>query len=276
MSRTIHGKSTKALRHLHDAPAALAVYWCYVARMNQEGVAWPSGRGLEHDTGWNQETCLNGRALLIKLQALTSVQDYVRPDWREKDAKTKARLLNLDKSQYYRPTGYIVVAGKKIPMLYTGGDEPNDIDETAPDARPDRASTPPMIDEADARPNRAEFDSLLQFNSNPDLDSNNSSSVDDDVNHFIQWGKIKGLKAPNAMPPSFLGNAIQLHYTRLGATHFKAVIERCKKRNGRSWDYYLNALRDEQIKPASDKPTPSAPLTGSDYISGELADFINH
>lgn len=109
-----------------------------------------------------------------------------------------------------------------------------------------------------------------------DYTSDQSSESDDDVNRFIQWGKLKGLTAPNAMPPSFLGSAIQLHYTRLGASHFQAVIERCKKRNGRSWDYYLNALRDEQVRPATAKSNPSEPLTGQDYITGELSEFINH
>lgn len=189
MSRTIHGRSTKALRHLHAAPAALAVYWCYVARINQEGVAWPSGRGLEHDTGWNEETCLKGRALLVELQALVQVKDYIRPDWRELEPKDMARRRNLDKSQYYRPTGYIVVAGKKIPMLYTGGDEPNDIDEPAPDARSGRASTPPIIDQADTRPNRAELNPIPNLDSPSDLDSSSSSFIDDDIELFIQWGK---------------------------------------------------------------------------------------
>lgn len=272
MSRTIHGKSTKALRHLHDAPAALAVYWCYVARMNDEGVAWPSARGLEHDTGWNQETCLNGRALLIELGALVPVKDYVRPDWRERDAQAKSRLLNLDKSQYYRPAGHITVKGKKLPLLYTGGDEPNDIDEPAPDARSGRASTPPMLGEADARRNRAEFDSSSDLDSNPELDSSLSSS-DEDVQTFIQWGIDRNLKKSKVTPPSFLPHVLQLFYTRLGAAHFKTVVERCKKRNGRSWDYYLNALRDEPTQTPAQ--TSNEPLTGADYASGEFSAFIH-
>lgn len=276
MSRTIHGRSTKALKHLHKAPAALAVYWCYVARMNDDNVAWPSARGLEHDTGWNQETCLNGRALLIELGALIAVKDYVRPEWRELEAGAKARLLNLDKSQYYRPVGSITVKGKKLPLLYTGGDEPNDIDEPAPDARSGRASTPPMIDKADARRNRAEFDSPSYLDSILNFNSSSSSSSDDDVDGFIQWGIDKKLKASKKVPAQNLSATLRSHYERLGKDGFIIVIERCKKRNGRSWDYYLNALRDEQVQPTPEKSKSSEPLTGDYYISGELAAFINH
>lgn len=74
------------------------------------------------------------------------------------------------------------------------------------------------------------------------------------------------------MPTAFLPNALQIHFSRLGAPQFRAVIDRCKARNGRSWDYYLNALRDEQpaAKPAADEADPLS------YISGEYADYINH
>lgn len=101
------------------------------------------------------------------------------------------------------------------------------------------------------------------------------SSLDDDVQILIQSSKIIHLKDPKKIPLSELSAVLQGHHTRLGAAHFKTVVERCKKRNGRSWDYYLNALRDEPAHPPSEKSTSNEPLTGTDYTSGEFSAFIN-
>lgn len=198
----------------------------------------------------------------------------MRPEWRELEVSAKARLKNLDKSQYYRPVGSITVSGKKIPLLYTGGDEPNDIDEPAPDARSGRASTPPMIGKADARRNRAEFDSPPQLDSISEFNSSISSSLDDDIQSLIQWGILKNLKSSKTIQAKDLETTLSGHLKRLGATHFKTVVERCKKRNGRSWDYYLNALRDEQVQPSTPPQSTDAP-TGKDYAAGEFSAFIN-
>src|SRR6185295_16293387 len=128
MSRTIHGQSHKAIKAFRKKPASLTVYWIYVSRMNNEGVAWPSVAGLGKDTGWNKDTCMEGRAYLVSLGALEKVDGYVRPDWRDLPLAEKTRKLNLDQSEYYRPTGFIIWKGEKLPMLYNGGDEAADID----------------------------------------------------------------------------------------------------------------------------------------------------
>jgi len=148
MSNVIHGKSTAALRYLRREPAALAVYWCYVARTNKDGVAWPSGDGLARDTGWDKATCLKGRALLVELKALELVEKYVRPQWRELKGKPLAQKLNLDRSEYYRLTGILSMKGVIYNLLYISGNDENDIDNftdglprpptTASDVRRDR------------------------------------------------------------------------------------------------------------------------------------------
>ncbi|MBZ0279402.1 MAG: helix-turn-helix domain-containing protein [Anaerolineae bacterium] len=173
MSRTIHGKSTAALKHLRKAPAALAVYWCYVARMNNEGVAWPSSRGLQTDTGWNRNTCAEARTLLVELGALEELKDYIRPEWRKLQPAALAQKKNLDQAEYYRPTGKLVVDGKAYPMLYIGADDDNPIDA---DGRPDqpskipdglrhRPSTPSTVGGVDHRPDRPELDSSIELDS---------------------------------------------------------------------------------------------------------------
>jgi|CXWL01.1.fsa_nt_gi hypothetical protein len=168
MSRTIHGKSTKALKHLRKKPAALAVYWCYVARMNNEGVAWPGARGLAHDTEWNKSTCLEARQLLVSLCALEPMPDYIRPEWRKLAEGEQRKRKGLDRSEYFRPTGYIMVGEQKLMLLYNGGDEANDIDEKAPDVRRGSTSTPQDNSGNGHLPGSTELDSP------PNLDSSQS------------------------------------------------------------------------------------------------------
>lgn len=162
MSRTIHGQSTKALKFLREKPAALSVYWCYVARMNNEGVAWPGVRGLANDTDWNKDTCIEARKLLVTLQALEEVKDYVRPEWRDLPDDARARKVNLDRSEYFRPTGYIIVEGQKYLLLYNGGDEVNEIDQKITDVRRGRTSAASNIGGIEHRRGRTELDSNAQ------------------------------------------------------------------------------------------------------------------
>ena len=168
MSRTIHGQSTKALKSLREKPAALAVYWCYVARMNNEGVSWPSARGLAKDTGWNKSSCLEARQLLVTLCALEAVTDYIRPEWRKLPEGEQKKRTGLDRSEYFRPTGHIVVEDQKFMLLYNGGDESNDIDAKAPDVRRNRPSTPQTDGAVGRLPGSTELDS------HSDLDSSQS------------------------------------------------------------------------------------------------------
>ncbi len=148
MSGIIHGLSHKAIAAFRDTPAALAVYWIYVSRMNKDGVAWPSAAGLARNTGWVKDTVLIGRYWLVEHEALEEVKDYIRPEWRNLDEKTKQQKLNLDRSEYYRPTGYIILNEKKYPMLYHGGNETSDIESE------DTRTNPPIVDPIDHRPDR--------------------------------------------------------------------------------------------------------------------------
>lgn len=159
MSRTIHGRSHQALSHFRAHPAALAVYWIYVSRMNNEGVAWPSSRGMASDTGWNRETCLNARAHLIALKALELVEGYVRPQWRALPAADLKKRQVLDKAEYYRPTGFVIVDGAKLYMLYNGGDEDSALDS---DGRFGRPSNAPTVGQTGQN-----LDSILELDSNP-------------------------------------------------------------------------------------------------------------
>jgi hypothetical protein len=180
MSRTIHGLSHKAIAAFREKPAALAVYWIYVSRMNNEGVAWPSGAGLAKSTDWNKEACLDGRGFLVAHEALERVEGYIRPEWRKLDAKVLKRKLILDKAEYYRPTGYILL-GKdntdKFWLLYNGGDEPSEVDGSLNDGQPRRPSKPPTTGAPDGRPDQPELDSSLDSDSKNELDSKDASDV---------------------------------------------------------------------------------------------------
>lgn len=133
MSRTIHGKSHEALKAFRKKSAALAVYWVYVSRMNNEGVTWPSVAKIASDTGWSKDTCHDARTYLVSVNALERVDGYVRPAWRELKPQDRTRKVNLDKSEYYRPTGFIMLNGKKLPLLYNGADEASAIDADTAD-----------------------------------------------------------------------------------------------------------------------------------------------
>lgn len=174
MSRTIHGLSHKAIAAFRKKPAALAVYWIYVSRMNNEGVAWPSGAGLAKSTDWNKEACLDGRGFLVAHEALERVEGYIRPEWRKLDAKVLKRKLILDKSEYYRPTGYILLGkdnSDKFWLLYNGGDEVSELESSLHDGQPRRPSKPPTTGASDGRPAQTELDSSLNSDSKSELDS---------------------------------------------------------------------------------------------------------
>lgn len=138
MSRTIHGLSHQALKYLRDKPAALAVFWDYVSRANYEGIAWPSVAGLSRDTGWSHRTCFEARKWLVECGALERIENYVRPDWRDKKPQDKQRYINFDHAEYYRPTGRLTINSNTYSLLYIGdneqGDETNPISDVIPGA----------------------------------------------------------------------------------------------------------------------------------------------
>lgn len=140
MGSVIHGKSHEALKFLRSKPATLAVFWIYASRTNNEGMAWPSLRGLAQDTGWSVDTCKDARKWLVEHGALERVTEYIRPDWRKLEEKDRTKRVNLDRTEYYRPTGYIEIAEKRYHMLYFGQQEPSTIEEVPPDVLPRRTS----------------------------------------------------------------------------------------------------------------------------------------
>lgn len=139
MGNVIHGASHKAIRFMREAPAALAVFWIYSSRTNYENVAWPALRGLARDTGWSVNTISKARAWLVEHGALEQVKDYVRPDWRKLEPAKQKQRVNLDKSEYYRPTGKIVIDDKEYPLLYIPQSEQSDI-ESIDDVSPRQTS----------------------------------------------------------------------------------------------------------------------------------------
>jgi len=160
MSNIIHGLSHKALKYMRKRPATLAVYWIYISRTNHENVAWPSIRGLERDTAWNRTTCQEARAWLVEHQALERVSDYIRPEWRGLDEKELKQKRNLDRAEYYRPTGHIVIDGEVFPMLYFGKSEVSDIESS--DVLPRRTPMASDTDGVGHRQDQTKLDSILE------------------------------------------------------------------------------------------------------------------
>lgn len=129
MSNTIHGSSHQVIKFMRKNSAALAVYWIYISRTNAENVAYPALRKLAVDTGWSINLCKDARDWLVEHKALEEVSDYVRPSWRTLEENEKKKKLNLDKAEYYRPTGNIEIDGKSYSLLYFGNRELSDIEQ---------------------------------------------------------------------------------------------------------------------------------------------------
>lgn len=119
MASIIDWGSTATVKHFRKNVAALAVYWVYLARTsNVENIAYPSIRGLARDTGYSIPTCLRARRWLVENNALERIDDYVHPDFRSLPDGERRRAVGLDKREYYRPTGYIVIDGRKHRLTY--------------------------------------------------------------------------------------------------------------------------------------------------------------
>jgi hypothetical protein len=226
MSRTIHGLSHKSLKVLRRSPAALAVYWVYVSRTNNEGVAWPSAARLAIDLGWVKDTCLEGRKLLVEHEALERVKEYVRPEWRKLDEAERKRKISLDRSEYYRPTGYIIVNGVRLPLLYNGSDEPSEIDGSLAehDSLQGRPSLASSVGGIVGRQDSPELDSIPKLDSIGRLDSNSTSAPD---------GAVKVVKPTKQ---SLRNNSIEKHDAVI-----RALLNRFKS------DFDLTVLRPKDL-----------------------------
>lgn len=176
MSRTIHGSCYKALRHMRNPASTLAVLLVYVARANNEGVAWPSVAGLAKDTGWGKTSVSDARKWLADHGALERVDGYIRPTWRSKTPQELTRCQNFDKAEYYRVTGYVEIDGTRYDLLYAPSGEESDL----PDEQPEGSDvTPERMSEknghqtsTDIRPGGDEFD-LKEL----DLDSTTTTTT---------------------------------------------------------------------------------------------------
>lgn len=145
MASVIHGNSAELVKYFRKDPAALALFWIYCARRNNEGVAWPSLRGLAHDTGWSFKACQKARVWLVDRKIISRVEDYIRPQWRNLPPDELAKKRNLDHAEYYRVTGTIEINGSAWPLLYENpqqGDfaDGNSIPDPADDV-PQRSTT---------------------------------------------------------------------------------------------------------------------------------------
>jgi hypothetical protein len=189
MSRTIHGYSHHTLKHFRANPAALAVFWVYVSRMNKDNVAWPSVRGLGRDTGWSDKACHKARAWLVEHQALERVEGYIRPEWQTLPEQTRAQLLNLDKAEYYRPTGTITIEGQVLSLLYVGGKEQGDpplLGHEGTDVVPRATSNNSVIAKSHVVPGSVSERGTTELNTikESELDSTpNASSNEDALDH---------------------------------------------------------------------------------------------
>lgn len=137
MASVIRGASAPVLRHFRKETAALAVFWDYCSRTNKDNVATVSLEQLSSDTDYCVNSCAKARKYLIELQALEPVIGYVRPEWRDLPEDERKQLLNLDRSEYFRPTGYIVVDGERLSVLFNGSDDLSRDDRSKPQTSPD-------------------------------------------------------------------------------------------------------------------------------------------
>lgn len=201
MSAAIHGLSHKALKHFRKNPAALAVYWVYVARTNPEGVAFPSIIGLSKDTGYCKATCQKARDWLISVKALELREGYIRPEFRELEEKDKKRKMNLDKAEYYHVTGHVEIKGERIHMLYHGAIEKSDIDyanndvlsyrhPTPSDIVPDRTPTPSNVETVEE-----------ELNTIKELNTRKIGASESDAGKAIN---------PESTPPSEQGQVLKI------------------------------------------------------------------
>ena len=263
MSGAIHGKSHAALKYFHKTPAALAVYWIYVSRCNYENVAWPSLKGLARDTGWHKNTCHEGRNWLIEHQALERIQPYIRPDWRHLEPKEQQRRINLDKSEYYRPTGYIQIGAQQHKLLYFGGDEPSTIDDGLPDRTSGKGGHRAVVD---VGPDAIELDSRIELDSSNQERDTQLSEIEKRVTAVLTQLKLAEIKFDRTDYPDrrvLIAGIIE----RYGLINVQQAIKDSKAENAKLWSYVANRLK--VIHDVNENE-------GLKYISGKYADYIDH
>ena len=172
----INGHSHKAIKYFRDEPAALAVYWIYCSRVNNEGVAWPSIRGLAESTGWSKQTVTNARKWLVERGALEPVADYTRPQWRNLPPAEQNKKKGLNRSEYYRVTGIIYIDGTRYDLLYIPGHTPASELEV-PDVLPGRTPTVQDAYAVGRLPDRTELSISPELSTSPELDTTTTSGV---------------------------------------------------------------------------------------------------
>ena len=170
MTHTINGHSHKALKFFRQHPAALPVLWDYMARANDDNVAWPSVIGLAEDTGWSRSECFQARVWLVEHGALIEIEDYIRPLWRKLSPQKLAQKRNFDRAKYYRATGVLVIDDKSYEVLYaTNGQEAETgVDKNLADEPQDNTDVPqgstsgPCTTGADISPRGTELNTIQE------------------------------------------------------------------------------------------------------------------
>lgn len=171
MGAVIHGQSHKVLKHLRKPSAALAVYWLYCSRTNNEGVSWSSLERLAKDTGWSINSLTAARRYLVKHKALESVKKYVQPRWRKLPADELKLKLQLDRNEYFRPTGHFITDdGEVLPLLYSGGD-------AHPDENSDLSNCATSQNIQDGQ-NDSKLNTSIELDSSKDSASNDAQPED--------------------------------------------------------------------------------------------------
>lgn len=296
----IHGLSHAAIRYFHECPAALAVYWVYCSRTNKDNVAYPSLRGLVISTGWSINPVKEGREWLVQHGALERVEGYVRPEWRKLTDAQRRQRLAFDKSEYYRPTGVLIIQGKSaLPLLYIPSSDAAPALE-APDQEADQPTnqgervSPDDTRQADERvsrgetshgvnhlPRDTELDSLIELDSIKAFELGSSSNgaatpskeavsavfrlYENNIGLISQIVRDEILDALKEFPQAWIEDAI-----REAALHNKT-----------NWKYIaaiLKRRRDDSGKPqsptASPKPTSNAAQAERAKQAAQLPDVV--
>lgn len=268
----INGLSHKAIKYFRDEPAALAVYWIYCSRVNNEGVAWPSIRGLAESTGWSKQTVTNARKWLVERGALEPVADYTRPQWRNLPPAEQNKKKGLNRSEYYRVTGVICIDGTRYDLLYIPGHTPASELEV-PDVLPGRTPTAQDAYAIGRLPDRTELSISSELNTSPELDTTTTSGVVVDfpatqkererARVFRAYEENIGLLTP------MLADKIKDALDLFSADWIIEAIGIAVQQERRAWSYVEGVLKNWKRNGKRDPRRASRPAAQGEFLSAE-------
>jgi hypothetical protein len=266
---TIHGRSHIAIKHFHANPAAMAVYWIYLARCNYENVAWPSLRLLVVDTKWSINVCREARQWLVEHKALELLKDYVRPDWRALDAKTRKRRLSLDHTEYYRPTGTLEVGGKVYQMLYEAAKDNHDVSRGDTSHDVSRGTTSHVDGH---RPRDTELDSSTALDSKKTLRT--TTTTGDEVVVAATETEIalvfRTYEANIGLLTPAIKDGIMLALSEVPAAWVVEAIVLATQKEKRFWKFADGILKNWKLR-GKDAPPPAANGSNGNGKNGKSA-----